>query len=307
MSSPDEGSDASADRSDKVVVSACLVGRECTYQAGHNRDDAVARLVEEGRAVLVCPEVDGGLPTPRPPAEIQGGTGADVLDGTAAVHTADGADVTEAYLTGARTALHRSRRAGARLAVLKARSPSCGCGEIYDGTFTRTTVRGDGVTAATLRREGLRVVTEEDPDLPGLIGHSSPEGTPPMHPFRKAIEARDLDAAIGLLHEDVVFKSPVVHTPYHGRQACGHLFRHVAQTLEDFRYVDELGGQNRSHGLVFTAHVGDKLLDGWDYFVEDDDGRIVEFTVMIRPLSGLIAVAQAMQARLEDDPVPVDP
>lgn len=145
-----------------VLVSACLAGRACRFDGSANADDVVARLVASGRAVLVCPEVDGGLGTPRPPAEIVGGTGADVLAGRARVVTRSGRDVTDAYLTGARRALDAARRAGARAAILKARSPSCGKGSIYDGSFSRATRAGDGVTAALLAAHGIEVFTEEE-------------------------------------------------------------------------------------------------------------------------------------------------
>lgn len=145
-----------------VLVSACLAGRACRFDGAANDDDVVERLVAEGRAVLVCPEVDGGLGTPRPPAEIVGGDGADVLAGRARVVTSGGADVTDAYVAGARRALKAAQEAGARAAVLKARSPSCGKGGIYDGSFSRSLRSGDGVTAALLRANGIEVVTEEE-------------------------------------------------------------------------------------------------------------------------------------------------
>jgi uncharacterized protein YbbK (DUF523 family) len=147
-----------------ILVSACLAGRRCRFDGSGNKDDFVANLVAEGRAVLVCPEVDGGLGTPRPPAEIQGGDGADVLAGHARVVTDAGVVVTDAYVRGAERALDAAHRTGAQTAVLKARSPSCGCGEIYDGTFTRATRAGNGVTAALLEANGIRVLTEEDVD-----------------------------------------------------------------------------------------------------------------------------------------------
>ena len=114
----------------------------------------------EGRAVLVCPEEDGGLGTPRPPAEIVGGDGADVLEGRARVMTRGGRDVTAEYVAGARIALDAARAAGAETAILKARSPSCGKGSIYDGSFTRTVKDGDGVTAALLKAHGIQVLTD---------------------------------------------------------------------------------------------------------------------------------------------------
>lgn len=145
-----------------MLISACLAGRACRFDGSANTDDWVSRLVAQGRAVLICPEVDGGLGTPRPPAEIVGGDGGDVLEGNARVETADGRDVTDAYLRGARRALQTARRAGVGVAVLKARSPSCGRGAIYDGSFTRSLAVGDGVTAALLQRNGVRVLTEEE-------------------------------------------------------------------------------------------------------------------------------------------------
>ncbi len=154
----------------KVLVSACLAGRACRFDGGASspigrvggEELAVGRLVAEGRAILVCPEVDGGLGTPRPPAEIVGGDGLDVLEGRARVVTIDGSDVTDAYLAGAERALAAARAAGATSAILKARSPSCGRGQIYDGSFTRSAVAGDGVTAALLQREGITVITDEE-------------------------------------------------------------------------------------------------------------------------------------------------
>ncbi|MFN2556556.1 MAG: DUF523 domain-containing protein [Nitriliruptorales bacterium] len=156
-----------------VLVSACLAGRRCTYKGTANPPEGdgslqIERLIAEGEAVLICPEMDGGLGAPRPPAEIVGGDGHDVLDGRARVVAVDGTDVTEAYLGGARMAVERARMHGACGAVLKARSPSCGHGAIYDGSFSKTLVPGDGVTAAALRRAGIAVMTDEDlrPDTP---------------------------------------------------------------------------------------------------------------------------------------------
>ncbi len=148
--------------SEPVLVSACLAGLPVRYDGSGNRSHVVSRLVEQGRAVLVCPEVDGGLGTPRPPAEITGGDGSDVLGGRARVLTEDGTDVTEAYVKGANRALDAARSSGATAAILKSRSPSCGRGRIYDGTHSKTLTSGDGVTAALLRANGIVVLTEED-------------------------------------------------------------------------------------------------------------------------------------------------
>lgn len=145
-----------------VLVSACLAGRECTYQATHRATSEVLRLVSEGRAVLVCPEEEAGLGTPRPEAEVQEATGEDVLDGRARVLTVEGEDVTEQYLRGARIATDRAAKTGCAVAILKARSPACGCGAIYDGSFDGTLRDGDGVAAAALRRAGVDVMTDEE-------------------------------------------------------------------------------------------------------------------------------------------------
>lgn len=133
-------------------MSACLLGVECTYDAAAKPSPAVADLEVTHRLVAVCPEVAGGLPTPRPPAE----RGAD-----GRVRTAEGDDVTAAYERGAAVAVRLARTTGARAAVLKARSPSCGCRAVYDGTFTRRLVEGQGVTAEALRAEGVEVVDED--------------------------------------------------------------------------------------------------------------------------------------------------
>lgn len=145
-----------------ILVSACLAGRACRFDGSDNKEDGLAGLLGEGRAVLVCPEDEGGLGTPRPPAEIVGGDGHDVVEGRARVVTKQGRDVTEEYLAGAHLALDRARASGAGAAVLKARSPSCGKGCIYDGTFTRTQRVGVGVTTALLEANGIKVFTEEE-------------------------------------------------------------------------------------------------------------------------------------------------
>lgn len=116
-------------------------------------------------------------------------------------------------------------------------------------------------------------------------------------PFHDAVVAGDWDTAIAQLADDVVFHSPAVHRPYEGRDATATILRAVARVFEDFRYVDVLDAGDRV-GLVFEARVGDRELQGWDHLRFDDAGRIVEFTVMIRPLSGLQAVVQGMQAVL---------
>lgn len=133
-----------------ILVSACLLGVPCRYD-GQSKAHPLARaLCEKHHAVPVCGEIFGGLPTPRPPAEIQGDR----------VVTRDGRDVTEAYRRGAEAAAQLARLTGAEAAVLKERSPSCGSGAVYDGTFSGTLTEGWGITAALLRQQGLRVVGE---------------------------------------------------------------------------------------------------------------------------------------------------
>jgi limonene-1,2-epoxide hydrolase len=120
-----------------------------------------------------------------------------------------------------------------------------------------------------------------------------------VHPFRAAIEAQDLDTAVALLREDVVFRSPVVFTPYEGRAALRQILAAVMDVFQDFRYVREIGADGaRDHALVFEARVGDKQLQGCDFISFDSDGAIEEFTVMVRPMQAMLALAEAMKERL---------
>ena|SRR5438067_7492425 len=120
-----------------------------------------------------------------------------------------------------------------------------------------------------------------------------------MHPFRAAVEAGDLDAAVALLSDDVVFRSPVVFKPYRGRAAVGALLAAVAQVFEDFSYLREIGAPDaRDHALVFQARVGDRQIEGCDFLHADENGSIDELVVMVRPLSGTLALAEAMKAQL---------
>jgi limonene-1,2-epoxide hydrolase len=120
-----------------------------------------------------------------------------------------------------------------------------------------------------------------------------------VHPFRRAIEARDLDAAVALMREDVVFSSPAVLKPYQGREAVRRLLEAVLAVFEDFRYTREIGADgSRDHALVFETRVGDKQIEGCDFLQFDDDGAISEFTVMVRPMRGMLALAEAMKVQL---------
>jgi uncharacterized protein YbbK (DUF523 family) len=148
---------------ERILVSACLLGARVRYHGGDAALDhpILKRWLEEGRLVSVCPERDGGLPTPRPPAEIVGpGAGAGVLRQMAVVRTADGANLSDAFRRGAEIALDTAKRHGIRVAVLKEGSPSCGSTFVYDGTFSGTRGAGQGVTAALLEANGVRVFSE---------------------------------------------------------------------------------------------------------------------------------------------------
>lgn len=120
-----------------------------------------------------------------------------------------------------------------------------------------------------------------------------------MHPFRAAVEAGDHAAARALLHDDVVFLSPAVFRPIEGRLAVDVYLQAAERTFEDLTYVEELTS-DRSTILRFHARVGDRTLEGIDHITTDPDGRITEFRVMIRPLSGLHAVVETMQRHLAD-------
>ena len=115
----------------------------------------------------------------------------------------------------------------------------------------------------------------------------------PVADFRAAVERADLDAAVALLADDVVFRSPAVFKPYEGRETVTTILRTVFGVFEDFRYTDELAGEG-VHALIFQARVGDRELQGMDLLRSDAEGRIAEFTVMIRPASGLMALAERM-------------
>ena len=146
---------------EKILVSRCLLGHKVRYDGGASGPfDQLAAWQAEGRVVAICPEVSGGLPTPRPPAEIPGGQGSDVLAGQAAVITTEGEDVSAQFLSGAYQALELVQKHNIRIAVLKANSPSCGNLLTYDGTFSGVKVSGEGVTAALLKRHGVQVFSE---------------------------------------------------------------------------------------------------------------------------------------------------
>lgn len=145
-----------------ILVSACLLGENCKWDGGNNRNQAVLDFMKqmEGKAEFhpVCPEEMGGLETPRPASEIR------VEDGV--VINTEGRDVTAEYLLGADLALREAKKYGCALAILKERSPSCGCSGVYDGSFSHTLIEGMGKTAGLLSGYGIRVVGESQ--LAGL-------------------------------------------------------------------------------------------------------------------------------------------
>ncbi|MDZ5606665.1 DUF523 domain-containing protein [Bacillus pseudomycoides] len=145
-----------------IVISACLGGIACRYDGNDNLISKIEELLQNEEAVLICPEVLGGLPTPRPSAEIIGGNGDDVLDGEAMVMDKDGNDVTEAFIQGAYKALEAIKDLNPEYIILKERSPSCGSSTIYTGEFNGNKQDGYGVTTALFRRHGFTVISEED-------------------------------------------------------------------------------------------------------------------------------------------------
>lgn len=134
----------------KILVSACLLGENCKYNGGNNKNEDVIKLGDKHTLVPICPECFAGLPIPRTPAEIKDGR----------VYNKLGEDITDAFEDGAEKALYVAEESGCRVAVLKERSPSCGFGKIYDGTFTGTLTNGNGIAAQLLWENGITVVGE---------------------------------------------------------------------------------------------------------------------------------------------------
>lgn len=144
------------------LVSACLCGINCKYDGGNNLGPYFAELLAMGEVIPVCPEQLGGLTTPRSACEISGGTGLDVVQGNALVINRHGMNVTPNLIRGAEETLSIAIQAAVDGAILKRGSPSCGSGNIYDGTFTHKMIIGDGVTTAMLKRHGFQVWNEEE-------------------------------------------------------------------------------------------------------------------------------------------------
>lgn len=136
----------------KILVSACLLGTPCRYDGKSIPNEDVSALLKEHELIPICPEQLGGLLTPRTPAERCGDK----------VCARDGRDVTKEYINGAKEALRTAQKEGCNIAILKERSPSCGNGTIYDGTFSEKLTEGDGVTAELLKQAGIRVIGESE-------------------------------------------------------------------------------------------------------------------------------------------------
>ena len=134
------------------ICSACLLGIKCRYDGKSQPDNKVVALSKKEVLIPICPEQLGGLPTPREPAEQRGKK----------VFTESGKDVTKNFLRGAEQVLKIAKLFSVKEAILKQRSPSCGNGKVYDGTFSERTTKGDGVTTALLKKKGIKIVSEED-------------------------------------------------------------------------------------------------------------------------------------------------
>lgn len=144
------------------LCSACLLGIKCRYDGRDKPNAKVLDLAKKEILIPVCPEQLGGLAAPRDPAESTG-SGLEVLDGKARVITKDGKDVTRNFIKGAEEVLKLAKLFNIKEAILKQKSPSCGCGKIYDGTFSDTLIDGDGAAAALLKRNNINVISEEEP------------------------------------------------------------------------------------------------------------------------------------------------
>ncbi len=141
------------------IVSACLAGIKCRYDGKSSENEFVMNLIKEGKAIAVCPELLGGLKTPRPACEVTIDT-----DGNRKVVTKDGRDYSKEFQDGARKTLELAKNKDITKAILKSKSPSCGCGLIHDGSFTGTMIEGNGLTADLLLKSGLKVFTDKQID-----------------------------------------------------------------------------------------------------------------------------------------------
>ena len=144
------------------LVSACLLGIRCRWDGNSSVNDKVLKLAQREMLIPVCPEQLGGLPTPRSPQEIQDGNGESILDSKSRVINSEGKDVTAQFVYVAEGTLKISRLFGITEFIGKAGSPSCGCGRIYDSSFSGKPTSGNGVTAALLQRNGIKLISEDE-------------------------------------------------------------------------------------------------------------------------------------------------
>ena len=135
-----------------ILVSACLLGINCKYNGKNNYNEKLVEYLKDKSIIPICPEIYGGLPTPRIPSEIKGDK----------VINKEGKDVTENFLRGAKETLELAKKFNAKKAILKAKSPSCGYGLIYDGSFSDKLIEGSGITAKILEQNGIEILTEND-------------------------------------------------------------------------------------------------------------------------------------------------
>lgn len=145
-----------------IIVSACLLGSNCCWNGGNRFSSKVKNFLKNKSYIKICPEIMAGLSIPRPRAEIRQGDGRDVLAGKAIVSDENGKNLTKYFIKGAEISFRLAKKYNVKLAILKAHSPSCGKGKIYDGSFQGKLKNGDGVTAAKLKQLGLKLITEDE-------------------------------------------------------------------------------------------------------------------------------------------------
>ncbi|MFA6586239.1 MAG: DUF523 domain-containing protein [Candidatus Paceibacterota bacterium] len=147
----------------EILISSCLVGCRVKYDGGSNEVEGLRKLLEQGKAIAMCPEIIGGLPIPREPAEIEPGrTAKQVLNGEAKILNTKGEDVTKEFIDGAKMILDTCKRKNIKVVILKEGSPSCGSSKVYDGTFTGKKISRRGVTAELLTQNGITVYCEHN-------------------------------------------------------------------------------------------------------------------------------------------------
>lgn len=146
----------SIEKKKKILVSGCLLGMKINYEGKAHPVDELRQLFLQAQAIPICPEALANMPIPRDRAEIV------MVEGERKVYNEKAEDLTETYALGAQRTLDTARTSGAKIAILKSKSPSCGCGKIYDGSFSGNLIDGDGIAVALLKENGIRVITEED-------------------------------------------------------------------------------------------------------------------------------------------------